>query len=158
VSVDVDGSAVPVDLISTPAHDWAPSVSPDGRWLAYTSDASGRYEVLVRQFGSEDRTWTVSVEGGEEPVWSRDGAELYFRFGDRWYVAPMSVSGPGRAMLVAEGPYRNVPGRSFDVAEDGRLLVLRPLDVGPRPDSLEVVLGWGAEVASTLRERHHSRR
>ena len=61
----------------------APQISPDGRWLAYASDESGRPEVYVQSFPALDHKWRISLGGGEEPRWSRDGRQLFFRHGDK---------------------------------------------------------------------------
>jgi serine/threonine-protein kinase len=71
-------SAVP--LVATGYDETSPAVSPDGRWLAYTSDESGRPEVYVRPFpNTNDGRWLVSAGGGQEPVWAHSGRELFYR-------------------------------------------------------------------------------
>ena len=66
-------------FLKTPASEGTASFSPDGRWIAYTSDESGRFEVYVRPFqGSGGGKWQISTGGGAYSFWSRDGRELYF--------------------------------------------------------------------------------
>jgi Tol biopolymer transport system component len=68
-------------------------LSPDGRWIAYTSDESGRFETYVRQFPPADASWRVSLEGGTQPEWRRDGRELFYVNGDRRLMAvPLDTS------------------------------------------------------------------
>jgi serine/threonine protein kinase len=136
------------ELVATEATDWGPDISPDGRWFAYTSDESGRYEVYVRASNS-DRSFTVSLDGGEEPIFSEDGKTLYYRDGNRFYATPIieaSADGTrfraGRPEVVVEGAYANVFGLSYDVGPDGRLLVLRTDGGTERPDHLNVILNW----------------
>ena len=68
----------PVPLIRTEFEEGVGSVSPDGRWIAYVSNETGRREIYARPFPSGDRRWQVSVDGGFEPQWRRDGRELFF--------------------------------------------------------------------------------
>src|SRR4029453_664746 len=56
--------------------------SPDGKWIAYVSDESGRFEIYVRSFPGPGEKWPISLEGGNEPVWPRNGRELFYRAGD----------------------------------------------------------------------------
>ena len=73
-----DSAAVP--LVTTPAREFTPALSPDGKWLAYASDESGANEIYVRPFpNAASARWQVSTAGGEQPLWSRSGRELYFR-------------------------------------------------------------------------------
>ena len=62
---------------------WTPSLSPDGRWLAYTSNNAGRYEGDVRPTSEAEGRWQISTEGGVEPVWSASGSELFYPHGDQ---------------------------------------------------------------------------
>ena len=62
---------------------WTPSLSPDGRWLAYTSNDAGRYQVYVRPTSGAEGRWQISMEGRIEPVWSASGPELFYRHGDQ---------------------------------------------------------------------------
>ena len=133
-------------------------VSPDGRWLAYESDPTGRLEIFVRALnGQPSGRWAVSTDGGTQPVWSRDGRELFF-------VAPggglMRVGvGPGETWnstaptILIRGPYRwsaqNVSGRLYDTTPDGRFLFLKPESTAPRfvqPRSIVVIPNWLTEL------------
>ncbi|HSG01154.1 MAG TPA: hypothetical protein VLA20_08480, partial [Vicinamibacterales bacterium] len=77
VRYDLDtGDTTP--LVSTPFAELTGTVSPDDRWLAYTSDQTGRPEVYVRSLGDQAGLWQVSLEGGSFPSWRADGRELYF--------------------------------------------------------------------------------
>jgi len=139
-------------IVVTEASDWGPDISPDGRWMAYTSDESGRYEVYARAI-SGDRSYNVSLDGGEEPIFSADGKTLYYRNGNRFYATPIleaSEDGTrfraGRPEVVVEGAYSNVPGLSYDVGPDGRLLLLRTDGGTERPGHLNVILNWKVDV------------
>ncbi len=148
--IDPDDSGEPELLVNTDASEWGPDISPDGRWFAYTSDESGRYEIYARAIGG-DRSFSVSLDGGEEPIFSADGKTIYYRYGNRFYATPIleaSADGTrfraGRPEVVVEGAYSNVPGLSYDVGADGRLLLLRTDGGTERPDHLNVILDWQA--------------
>src|SRR5262245_50727887 len=100
-------------------------------YIAYISDESGRYEIYVQPFPDKNKKWQISTEGGEEPLWSRDGRELFYRFGQKWMVAEIQASSgefkAARPRVLFEGSYVNVPGLSYDAAPDGkRFLVIKP--------------------------------
>ena len=109
--------------MSTPASEVAPALSPDGRWLAYSSDESGQYEVYVRALSGGER-YLVS-DGGTEPAWSADGQELFYRHGPGLIAA--SVRGGtvftviSRTELFSDPDYEVDPTHAnYDVAPDGR--------------------------------------
>ena len=135
-------------LLGTNANERTPAVSPNGRWLAYVSDAEDGDQVYLRPHpgGSDTR---VTPAGGGEPVWSRDGAELFFRSGHALFAVAVNpetgaLSTPRRlfAGLFLRDPGGNLP--AYDVSVDGsRFLMLRP-DTEARP--LSVVDNWQTAV------------
>ena len=150
--LDPDAPGEPELVVDTDASEWGPDISPDGRWFAYTSDESGRYEIYARAIGG-DRSYSVSLDGGEEPIFSEDGKTIYYRYGNRFYATPIleaSADGKrfraGRPEVVVEGAYSNVPGLSYDVGPDGRLLLLRTDGGTERPGHLNVILNWDVKV------------
>jgi Tol biopolymer transport system component len=128
-----------------------PAVSPDGRWITYQSNETGRNEIYVRPFPAIDRRWTISTNGGERAVWSRDGSELF-------YIEPpgrlMAVSiepgaefSAGRPQLLFEGQFAAPGGRAYDVAPDGRFLMMKTVSESESPTaSLIVVQNWLEEL------------
>jgi class 3 adenylate cyclase/Tol biopolymer transport system component len=108
-------------------------ISPDGAWLAYTADDTGRYEVYVARTTGEGGRTQISIEGGEEPVWSPSGDRLFFRSGitPRLMVVPIEVKGSsvraGAPMPVFDdSAWVNLIGHSYDVAPEGsRFLIVR---------------------------------
>ena len=94
-------------LLQSPFDERHPTFSPDGRWIAYTSNESGRDEVYVQSYPERGTKVTVSVGGGAQPVWSPDGAELFYRVGNQFVSVPvsrgipMSVGEPGRPLRGA---------------------------------------------------------
>jgi serine/threonine protein kinase/WD40 repeat protein len=146
----IDGDRRPQLIAGTEFAEWGPAFSPDGRWIAYTSDADGRFQVYVRPYPDDDRLWKISDDFGEEPIFSPLGNELFYRNGDKWMAVSISSEpefSAGRPQLLFEGPYVNVPGISYDVAPDGRrFLVLKPAYDDSKVDRLHLVLNWFEEL------------
>src|SRR5207253_61861 len=72
-----DGDTTPKPIANTSFLEWNPRLSADGHWVAYSSTESGRYEVYVRPFPGPGARYQVSTDGGQTPVWSRDGRRLF---------------------------------------------------------------------------------
>jgi eukaryotic-like serine/threonine-protein kinase len=81
------GDRKPIPYLHTEASERLAKLSPNGKWLAYMSDESKRYEVYVQTFPNPGGKWQVSVNGGGKPVWSRDAKELYFIGADKKMMA-----------------------------------------------------------------------
>jgi serine/threonine-protein kinase len=156
----------PVPLLQSSAQKLAGEVSPDGHWLAYQSDESGRPEVFVRPFPDVDSgRWQVSTEGGTRPAWSRQGNELfYLDASDKLTAIRFQASGttftpgkPARLLnerYVAGSTTRGYDLRSYDVAVDGqRFLMLKETAGGsaaaPLP-TMTVVMNWVEELKSRV--------
>ncbi|HXZ81471.1 MAG TPA: protein kinase [Terriglobales bacterium] len=125
-------------------------LSPDGRWAAYTSDESGGWEVYVTSFPHAGEKIRISTNGGEEPLWSPDGRELFYRFGTRWFVTEVTTGDrftASRPRLLFEGPFANVPGHSYSVAPDGsHFLLVEGVDQTKTLTELNVVTNIFDEV------------
>jgi serine/threonine-protein kinase len=135
--------------LKTRFREWGAAFSRDGKFVAYVSDESGQYEVYVRPASGEGAQWQVSTEGGEEPVWSKDGRELFYRNGPKWMAAEVTTETQfkaGTPRLLFEGPYLNVPGVSYDVAADGRFLMLEENYKQPPTTQLQAIINWSEEV------------
>jgi serine/threonine-protein kinase len=149
-------------LLHSPADENNGVISPDGRWLAYNSDESGRDEVYVRPFpGVETARQQVSTGGGTRPLWSRAGRELFY------YVAPDTIMAVpvrlgtdvvlGRPAVVIKGPYAvaAVPGRHYDVSVDGQRFLLLKDATSPNTrqaaePELRVALNWFEELKAKV--------
>ncbi len=140
----------PVPLARTAAQEWGGLFSPDGRYFAYTSDEDGKYEVYVQPYPPTGQRWKISNRGGESPVWSGTGAELFYRLGSQWLVVPIQAQPTfeaGTPELFLEGPYLQVPGKSYDVARDSRrLLLIRGTEEGSTRTQLKVIVNWFEEL------------
>ncbi|MBZ5555953.1 MAG: winged helix-turn-helix domain-containing protein [Acidobacteriia bacterium] len=147
------GGKPPRALIRTRWNDFEPAMAPDGRSFAYTSDESGRFEVYLSPFPEFGAKTPVSVDGGAEPVWSRDG-RLYFRSGSSVMMATIDLENRqriGAPERVADGPYQ--PGAvaglpNFDVGAGGRLLLIAQTAAQAQPDRLSVTVNWFTDLAS----------
>jgi eukaryotic-like serine/threonine-protein kinase len=140
-------------LVATPANERAPTFSRDGRWIAYVSNQSGMDEVYVQPYGRAGDRQTVSSRGGTEPVWSRDGHELFYRRGDTMMAVSVTIAGPTLSMSSPQrlfaGSY--LPDTSvaaaypnYDVAPDGRFLMVSPAPATTA--SVVVVHNWFEEL------------
>jgi len=150
-----DAADDPFPLLKTPANEALPRLSPDGRYVAYQSDASGRWEVYVRPFPKGEGRWQVSVDGGRSARWSPAGGEIFFVSGNDLMAADVSVSptfqvkAPHRLFAgEAVGTRLTLPTRIesfYDVAPDGqRFVVVRGVGMGTSDVVLAEGLLWGA--------------
>jgi len=137
-------------ILGTEFTEVQSAFSPDGRWIAYTSDKDGRFQVCVRPYPAMDRVWPISYDFGEEPIWSPKGDELFYRSGNKWVVASISTEPKftvEKRQVLFEGSYLNVSGLSYDVSPDGqRFLVLQPEYDDSEVRELHVVLNWFEEL------------
>ncbi|MDP2584415.1 MAG: protein kinase [Candidatus Palauibacterales bacterium] len=152
----VDTTLTPI--VTSPQFDErAATLSPDGRWIAYQSDESGRDEIYVRPFpGAEGgRRWQVSAAGGSEPLWSHSGREIFYRAGSGEMMAvpvtttPTFAPGTPHALFPA-GQYASGPSyRAYDISpDDRRFLMLSPVSdsAAAAPNRLVVVDHWFEEL------------
>jgi serine/threonine-protein kinase len=122
----------PRPLVQSMFSESNAELSPDGRWLAYQSNESGRDEIYVRPFPNvADGHWQVSTDGGRTPLWARTGSELYYRSADGAVMAVRSESGqawrgnlPTQALPARYWDATTTLGRTFDIALDGRFLMI----------------------------------
>jgi eukaryotic-like serine/threonine-protein kinase len=143
------GDQPPRPWLVTPFREMLADFSRDGKYVAYSSDESGQHEVYVRPASGEGARWQVSTEGGEEALWSKDGRELFYRNGPKWMAVAVTTNPQFKASaprMLFEGPYRNVRGVSYDVASDGRFLMLEENYKQPPTTQLQAILNWSEEV------------
>jgi serine/threonine protein kinase/Tol biopolymer transport system component len=159
MTLELNGAAVangakPVAFADSEFAEIDGMFAPDGRWLAYASDASGRMEVYVAPFPRSGGAQRVSIAGGSEPHWRRDGKELFYLAPDRTMMAvdvtPGGIleSGAPHPLFRTHAPF---PGwfwrRNYDVTADGsRFLVTTPIEGAALPSSISVVLNWTAGI------------
>ncbi|MFN9796349.1 MAG: protein kinase domain-containing protein [Gemmatimonas sp.] len=152
ITMPMDKSAPPTPLVTT-AVNWAPRFSPNGQWIAYSSDESGTAEIYVRPFPGAGGRIQVSNGGGSEPVWSRDGRTLYYRQGDALMAAAVSVTPTfavqSRRQLFAGAYEASGPHANYDAAPDGRHLLMLKAKDDRAP--VVMVINWAAEVRDRLK-------
>jgi eukaryotic-like serine/threonine-protein kinase len=150
----LSGDAKETSFLASPANEVQARFSPNGRWLAYASDESGNFEVYVRPFPAASGQSLISVAGGMQPEWRRDGNELFYISADRKLMAvPVTTegttfsAGAPRALFEVQMPEQTPPyPTDYAVAMDGqRFLVNTVVDQPARP-ALTVILNWTAEL------------
>ncbi len=138
----------PRPFLNAEARQASPAFSPDGRWLAYTSNRSGQFEIYIQPFPGRGGERQVSTQGGMEPVWAPSGRELFYRQGDRMMVVDVTTQPSlalGSPRLLFEGAYVSTPWplTNYDVTPDGRSFVM--VKAGEQPlerNHINVVLNW----------------
>jgi Tol biopolymer transport system component len=160
--VPMVGDRTPSVFLKTPFSEQWGVFSPDGRWVAYESNESGRIEIYVRPFVRPGAAagalvggqWQVSTAGGVFPAWRRDGKELYYlNPAGALMAAPITVTGatlePGAPVAlfpthISGGGVDDRQGRQYDVAPDGRFLINTELDSATAPITL--LQNWNPEA------------
>ncbi len=139
----------PRPWLATAASELAPALSPEGRLIAWASNASGRYEVYVDTYDETtgpSSPLVVSVEGGRAPLWSVDGRTLYYVDKEGLMAVPVRKTprlglGASRRVLMGESLVTLFGHPNYDVDREGRVLMVRA-DPGEAPTQLQVVLNW----------------
>ena len=142
-------------LLDSESQEAAPTVSPDGRWIAYDSNESGTPEIYVQRFPELGQRMTVSIDGGTQALWSRDGTEIFYRGPRGMMAVPVSLEPTfslGAPVALFEDRYAFLlVRRTYDVAPDGRFLMVkereRDNDAAPY---IDVVLNWVQELTERL--------
>ena len=158
VTVPLDGDAGVEPLVSTEFNERNAAISPDGAWVAFQSIESGQHEVYVHPFPDvEAGRWQVSTMGGQDPVWSHDGGELFFVQGTQLMAATVradtTFAWDTPEMLLDGDYFFGGTGRNFDVAPDGRLLMIKDIDQSTGDESsqqINVVLNWFEELTARV--------
>jgi serine/threonine-protein kinase len=155
VHLALNASAKPAPLVATPFSELGGVVSPDNRFLAYSTSESGRPEVYVRDFMGSGGRWQISTDGGEEPHWSPDGRELYYRNNDLFKATAVDprtafqFSAP-KTLFTGAYNFRSSTLLTFDVdPKGGRFLMIRPAGE-EKPTQVRVILNWFEELKATF--------
>ena len=158
--MDGAAQAKPVPFLRSEFNEFQGQLSPDSRWMAYTSDESGQNEVYVRPFPAADGQWKISLAGGEQPRWRYEGKELFFKAADGMMMALKLKAGvpsgtelssalePGQPEALFEthsAEYAHWPGFEYDVTRDGKRFLVDTQGAGSAsPALLNVVVNWDA--------------
>ena len=157
-TLPLDGRQAMAPFQADAGNEASPAFSPDGKYVAYSSTASGRREVYIRPFSGPVRRWPVSIDGGGTPRWRRDGRELFFLVGARMMAVSVKQSATGLTIgapaMLFEDPslaWSGADGHSYDVSADGqRFLVNRPDPRDMRPLQLVVIPRFAREMRARL--------
>ncbi len=162
-AVSMEGDRARKPLLHEKYIEAEPQISPDGRWMAYTSNESGKFEVYVRPFPAVDSggRWQVSTSGGDSSLWSRDGRELFYRNGDVVMAVPVKTS-PSFSLetpkTLFNGTYvssninlRGLELNPWDISPDGkRFLMMKEAGATASgagdPRRINIVLNWLEEL------------
>ncbi len=142
----------PTLFLKTPGNVYASRLSPDGHWIAYASDESGRSEIYVQPFPGLGGKWQISTDGGGHAVWARNGRELFYRNGDKMMVVEVTTQpkfAPGSPKALFEGQFFSAGDGNtmYDVAPDGQRFVMIKDSVEQREGGqINVVLNWFEEL------------
>jgi eukaryotic-like serine/threonine-protein kinase len=138
-----------------PAFEVAPRVSPSGRLLAYVSRETGQLEVYVRRLPGPGGRLRVSLDGGTEPIWSRDGRELFYRSTDRMMSVVISeqpeLTVVRRDVLFEDVYARNADHQNYDVFSGGREFLM--LGEERTEARFMIVINWFAELQARMGNR-----
>jgi serine/threonine-protein kinase len=158
----MDGASPATPYLATEYNESAPAISPDGRWIAYASNESGALEVYVRPHPDTGRSWQISAGGGDLPVWSRDGRELFFTNDTKMMVASIDISIETTFRAAApvelfEGGFSIGRQRDFDIAPDGRFIAVGLSGEDSGREEIRLLLDWhAAMMRRTGMARGHS--
>ena len=150
--VPVHGGEKPYPLVAGPAGESAPRFSPDGRWIAYTSNESGLREVYVQPFPGPGGKWQISTQGGREPSWRADGKELYYISGTDAMMAVDIVAGATletgspRVLFQRVGSREGPQGHDYSVSPDGQRFLVRRAPETQELPATSVFINWTAAI------------
>ena len=148
--LDVEGGSLST-FVDTPFNESAGMFSPDGRFVAYESDETGREEIFVVPFPEPSRKWQISSGGGREPRWSRDGDELFYRAGSAMMAVLVQTQGdfrPQKPRILFDAP--SAMGtrfdRDYDVLANGEGFVMVEMETTEERAEFHVILNWFNEL------------
>lgn len=136
-------------VLGTPFNERGAKFSPDGRWLAYVSNPSGRDEIYVRPYPGPGPVATVSTAGGTEAVWSPDGSELFYRTAEELMVVAVDRTDgfrAGRPRVLFSDSYLRGPQTFYDIAPDGERFVMVSRSGSGAQGTFVLVQGFSEEL------------
>jgi serine/threonine-protein kinase len=148
-ALSLDGSEKIQPFLQSSFNIATAKFSPDGRWVTYSSDESGQWEIYVQPFPVPGGKWMVSSGGGQYPRWTWNGREIFYRSGDKVMAVgvetqPAFKAGTPRMWFPGEG---YVALGNYDIAADGEhLMMLKQEDTATSPKELNVILNWSEEL------------
>jgi serine/threonine protein kinase len=146
------GDKTPFPFVNTEATEFTGRFSPDGRWIVYSSDESGKFEVYVQAFPATSGKWQVSVGGGAAPTWSKDGKEIFYLGPDKRLMA-VDVKTTGgsleqgipKPLFVTDVELYTLPNR-YTASKDGKRFLVNNSVESTADKPIAVVLNWTADI------------
>ena len=137
------GAREPRSLVENEFANRLGKLSTDGKWLAYTSNETGRMEVYVRPFGRTGGATQVSVEGGDQPMWSRDGRELFYRDGANMIAVAMTEGSVRSKAVLFRDTFDRSNATNYDVLPNGGFIMFKSVGVEAE---LTLMVNWLTEI------------
>jgi serine/threonine-protein kinase len=137
-------------LLKTAAYEGGARLSPDGKWLVYVSNESGQNDVYLRSFPAMDRRWSISTQGGTQPLWNPTGKEIFYRSGDKMMAVdvtttPQVTLSTPRVLFEQRYAYgAGITMANYDVTKDGQRFIMVKDESGAA--RLNVILNWLSEL------------
>ena len=125
------------------------ALSPDGQWLAYMSGLTGGPEIWVRPYPGPGAPTRISPNGGREPLWGRDGREIFYLEDDKLMAVDVQTQPDFRfepAKMLFDEPYRHASRPSYDVGLDGRFVMIQPVEQQAEEAQIRVIQNWFEEL------------
>ncbi len=147
----LQGDRKPFPVVQTQFVEVEPQLSPDGKWLAYSSNESGAFETYVTPFPGGGAKWQVSTSGGGAPRWRGDGKELYF-YSNRTRLMAVDVAAEGTSVTLGTphelfaASAQDGPTGPYDVTRDGKKFLINSYFTSDGTESLTLVVNWTAEL------------
>ncbi len=152
----LDGKGKLRPFLKTRFTEMVAQFSPDGHWLAYQSDESGRNEVYVQPYPGPGGKWQISNDGGTRPVWSRDGRELFYINGSKLMAVPIVTKPtftPGTPHMLWQGNFY-LSGHYYDVMPGAKqFLFIKEVEKPQAPTQINVILNWPEELKRLMKEQ-----
>jgi Tol biopolymer transport system component len=151
-ALPLTGDRKPIPLLQSKFTRGEARISPDGRWVAYTANESGRYEVYVGAFPGPGGKWQISTTGGYMPRWRRDGSEIfYLTTSGNLMAVEVNSKGAGIEVGAVKTLFKvrtliTATGYNYDVSPDGQRFLVAALPEIAETSPVTVVLNWSAEL------------
>jgi Tol biopolymer transport system component len=150
-ALPLDGDRKPFPFLQTPFNEQSGFFSPDGRWIAYDSNESGKHEVYVQTFPASGGKWQVSTKGGGNPRWRGDGKEMFYLSDDEKLMAVEIKTGSTFEAGIPKALFdlsaaRTTSNTGYAVTADGQRFIFVSQMEETAPSSLAVVVNWTAEL------------
>jgi serine/threonine-protein kinase len=152
-ALSLDGSGKIQPFLQSTFTQWLAQFSPDGHWVVYASNESGRDEIYVQPFPGPGGKWMISTDGGSFPMWARNGREIFFRSENKMMSVPVEIqpafkAGTPRILFQGSGYIVGLLGLgNYDVAPDGQhLLMIKEKEAPSTSKEVAIIVNWADEL------------